>query len=114
MLNQLAVDAGLGRTGFYVEPVRDGADASHYLTKSQERPAQTAGELTKQRQVPTVLPRNFRRFRASGTAGNGEPTSFYLDEPRPRRTPPSRPWISPSTTRRSRRSATTTGSRASP
>jgi hypothetical protein len=83
-LNDAAVEAGLGFAGFYVEPVRDPEDAGLYLTKEQTRPSRStiAGEMTKGRQVPVVLPRHFRRFRASGKAGDGKPSSFYLDEPK--------------------------------
>jgi len=83
LLNTLAVEVGLGRTGFYAEPVRDPEDVAHYLVKEQTRPSRSpvGRELTKHHQVLDTLPRHFRRFRPSGKAGDGRASSFYIDEP---------------------------------
>ncbi len=85
-LNQLAVDAGFGRMGFWFDPVRNAEDAARYLTEEQtnaREDSQVAEELTKARQIPTFIPRHFRRFRPSGKAGSGKQSAFFTDENRP-------------------------------
>ncbi len=86
----MAVEAGLGQTGFYIAPARDDAALTGYITKwegdpsAQRSRSRVAGELSKASQAPGLvglMPRHFRRFRASGSAGDGKETSFFLDEP---------------------------------
>lgn len=81
-LNVMAVKAGLGEMGFYLAPVLGSPqDLAAYMTKDQTKASKsTVGhELTKDTQIGE-LPRNFRRFRASGIRGDGEAQSFFLDE----------------------------------
>ncbi len=82
-LNELAVDAGLGKTGFYVAPVVSIEQATHYLCKENVSYAPfvaVSSELTKTRQLASPIPRGFKRFRATGSAGDGYPSTFFIDE----------------------------------
>lgn len=87
-LNSWVVDAGLGRTGFYVAPVVSSESALTYVTKSQDGSKSKRGvtspisaEITKTTQITGVFPPHFRRFRHSGKAGDGRLSSFFVDEP---------------------------------